>query len=372
MPGRDREFAATPQTVKRHWAILRNGHRSAAQPKARREGVRRSPFVVRQVGILGCGSHLPERLLTNVELERMVETSDDWIVARTGMKERHLAAAGEATSDLATAAGRRALANAGLAPEDVDLVVVATTTPDHYCSPSTAAIVQHKLGLTRAGAFDVNAACTSFVTALSAAHAMVAAGTVRNALVIGAEKLSTVVDYTDRETCVLFGDGAGAFVLGTDAAQGELLDHLLGADGSGAELIQVPAGGSASPARADTVTASRHFIQLRGRQVFRFAVAKMAEVVEELLVRHGASLDDLDLLIPHQANLRIIEAAAERLRLPMERVFVNVERTGNTSAASVPLALDEAMQTGRLKKGALVCLVAFGGGLTWGGSLLRW
>ena len=326
----------------------------------------------RAVGVLGTGSGVPTRILDNADFERMVDTSDEWIVTRTGMKQRRVAAENEATSDLAIEAGRAALESANVAAADIDLVIVATTTPDHATCPPTTCFVQDALGASRAAGFDLNAACTGFVNALASAYGMLASGLYETALVIGADKLSSVVDYADRESCVLFGDGAGAVVLGAGAGRGQLLGFELGIDGSGAGLIRVEAGGSRRPASAETVSAGEHFLQLQGRRVFKFAVAKLCETVERLLERHGATIDDLDLLVPHQANLRILEAAAERLRMPMERVFVNVDRYGNTSAGSVPLALDEAVRGDRIRSGDLVCMCAFGGGLTWGGSLLQW
>jgi 3-oxoacyl-[acyl-carrier-protein] synthase-3 len=338
-------------------------------PRARPEP--RGGRALRRVGILGTGSHTPERVLTNQDLERLCDTSDEWIVTRTGMRERRLVAAGETTSDLATAAGRRALDAAGLAAGDVELILVATVTPDHVCPP-TACYVQQKLGAPRAAGFDVSAACSGFMNALSTGHHLVAAGAFGNALVIGADVLSSITDYQDRQSCVLFGDAAGAVVLAPDPDGAELLDHVLGIDGSGADLIIMPAGGSAKPASIDTVTRREHYLTLEGRKVFRFAVTRFAEVIDEVLARNGFTVGDLDLIVPHQANLRILEAAAERLGVGMDRLFVNVDRYGNTSSASVPLALDEAVRQGRIHRGDLVCLVAFGGGLTWGASLVRW
>jgi 3-oxoacyl-[acyl-carrier-protein] synthase-3 len=322
------------------------------------------------VGILGTGGYAPERVLSNGDLERMVATSDEWIQTRTGMRERRIGGSGQATSDLAAAAGRQAMQRAGLLPEELELILVATVTPDHVCPP-TACLVQQKLGAVNAAGFDVQAACSSFMNALQTGHALVGSGSYRNALVIGADMLSTITDYQDRESCILFGDGAGAVVLGQGGG-GELLDHVMGIDGSGADLIKMPAGGSRLPASHATVEARQHFLRMEGRKVFKFAVARIAAVVEQILDRNGLGLADLDLLIPHQANLRILEAAAERLGLPMGRVVVNIERFGNTSSASVPLALDQAVQEGRLRRGQLACLVAFGGGLSWGASLLRW
>lgn len=300
-----------------------------------------------------------------------MDTSDEWIVARTGVRERRIVAPGQTVSDLATTAAHRALAQSGLGVEELQLIVVATVTPDHVCPP-TACLVQAKLGAARAAGFDVSAACSGFANALLAAHDLVATGSFANALVIGADVLSSITDYEDRASCILFGDGAGAVVLGPDPEDREILDHVVGIDGSGADLILVPAGGSAKPASHETVDRREHYLRLDGRQVFRFAVSKMCEVVESIAERNGIEIADLDLLIPHQANLRIIDAAVQRLGMAPDRVLINVDRFGNTSSASVPLALDEAARTGRLRRGDLLCMVAFGGGLSWGASLVQW
>jgi 3-oxoacyl-[acyl-carrier-protein] synthase-3 len=337
---------------------------------------------LRTVYMLGTGAGLPESVLDNAALERMVDTSDEWIMTRTGVRERRIVAEGQKTSDLATAAGRAALEQSGLAPEDLQLIIVASASADHVVSPPTVCLVQQKLGAVRAAGFDLNAACSGFQNALSAAHGMLAAGSFDNALILGAESLSRYVDYQDRVTCILFGDGAGAAVLraqqgssegGSTHGRGhEILDHVLGLDGSGSHLIEVPAGGSARPVDHEALDKRENFIRLDGRQVFRFAVQKMPEVVEQLCERNGYATSDIDVLIPHQANQRIIDAAAQRLGIPSERIVVNVDRYGNTSSASVPVALDEAARSGRIREGDLVCTVAFGGGLSWGGSLIRW
>ena len=286
---------------------------------------------VQRVGVVGVGSYAPDRVLSNADLEKLVDTSHDWIVERTGMVERRIAAPDQAASDLAVTAAARALENAGLSPADVELIIVATATPDHPC-PATACYVQQKLGATRAAGFDVAAACSGFLVAMTTAHGLLASGSFRNALVIGAEVLSSITNYEERESCILFGDGAGAAVLGTDPAQGELLDNIIGMDGEGADLIIVPAGGSQRPASADTVSDQEHYLSIQGRKVFRFAVAKLCELTHTLLERNGFTLDDIDLLVPHQANLRIIEAGAKKLGIEMERVFVNIDRYGNTSS----------------------------------------
>ena len=331
----------------------------------------RPPKRLRSVGILGIGTDTPERVLSNADLEQMVETSDEWIRDRTGMSERRIARDDQATSDLAIAAGRRALESAALTPEEVQLIVVATATPD-TTFPPTACYVQHGLGATNAAGFDVTIACTSFINALMTTEALLAAGTFDNALVIGAEKLSSIVNYKDRNTCVLFGDGAGALVLGADCGHGEILGHVVGVDGSGADIIQLPAGGSRLPATAETVAQGMHYMHMEGRKVFKFAVNVICKSVEKILTDNGLTIDDLDLLIPHQANLRIIEASVARLGIPPEKVAINIQKYGNTSSASVPLALEESVTSGQLREGQLACLVAFGGGLSWGATLLRW
>ena len=333
---------------------------------------RQAPARIARVGVVGTGSCVPERVLTNGDLEKLVETSDEWILARTGVRERRMALPGQATSDLAVIAARHALEQARVSPAEVELLIVATATPDHQCSPPTACIVQRELGAKRAAAFDLSAACTGFLNALMTAQGLVAAGMFRNALVIGAEVLSSVVDYSDRESCILFGDGAGAVLIGADASEGQILDHVVGVDGAGADMIVAPAGGSRLPTSQQTLDGRQHYLRIQGRKVFKFAVAKMCEVVHEITARNGYTTTDIDLLIPHQANLRIIEAACQKLGFEMDRVLVNVDRYGNTSSASVPMALDEAVRLGRVRRGDLVCLLAFGGGLTWGASLLRW
>ncbi len=326
---------------------------------------------LRKVGILGTGSHAPENILNNDDLSKMVETSDSWIIERTGMQERRIAGEDQAASHLAIAAARAAIDQAGVKAADIELIVVATATPDTLF-PATACRVQQAIGATRAAGFDVAAACAGFVNALMTADSMIAAGHFQNALVIGAEKLSSITDYTDRNTCILFGDGAGAVVLGADADGAILLDHTIRIDGEGLDLIELPAGGSRQPATAESVATNQHYLKLEGRKVFRFAVKVICESVTEVLERNGYTIDDLDLLIPHQANLRIIEAANAKLGIAPDRVAINIEKYGNTSAASIPILLDELSREGKLKKGQLICFVAFGAGLSWGASLLRW
>ena len=318
--------------------------------------------------IAGTGSYLPERVLTNDDLAKRVDTSDEWIQARTGIRERHVAAEGETTSDLALQASLRALEAAGVAPNELDLIVVGTTTPD-LIFPSTACLLQHKLGANGCPAFDVNAACSGFIYALTVADKFIRSGAARTALVVGAETLTRMLDWNDRGTCVLFGDGAGAVVLRADDETGILSTHMH-ADGSKAELLWNPVGVSAGFKPEEKNAGVR--VMMAGNEVFKHAVKALDSVVEEALAANGMDRHDLDWLVPHQANLRIIEATAKRLDMPMERVIVTVDRHGNTSSGSVPLALDEAVRSGRIQRGQLVLLEAFGGGFTWGSALLRY
>jgi 3-oxoacyl-[acyl-carrier-protein] synthase-3 len=326
--------------------------------------------------ISGTGSLLPERVLTNFELEKMVDTSDEWITQRTGIRERRIIDQGKNTSDLAAEAARSAILNAGIAPTDVECIILATVTPDTYC-PAGAVYVQKILGASRAFAFDINAACTGFIYGTAVGTSFIRSGAYQHVLVIGAEALSRVVDYTDRNSCILFGDGAGAAVLSRAPAGGgekssRILDSYLRSDGTGHDLIEIPAGGSRSPASAETVAAKGHCLRLKGKEVFKFATKAMVELIETTMARNRVTLSDLDLIIPHQVNFRIIEAAQRKLDIPQEKIFLNLDRYGNTSAASIPIALDEAVRAGRLRRGNLVLLVAFGAGLTWGYNLIRW
>lgn len=325
----------------------------------------------RRAAIAGLGIYVPERVLTNSDLEKMVDTSDEWITARTGIKERRIAAPEEATSDLALKAAQAALRSAGVEADEVDLIIVATNTPD-MLFPATACLVQDKLRARKAGAFDLLAGCTGFITALATGAQFIASGAMDTVLVIGAETLSRIINWQDRNTCVLFGDGAGAVVLRPAGGDYGVLASVLRADGSGGELLCMPAGGSRLPASADTVARELHFVHMNGREVFKFAVRAMGEAANEALRRAGLKETDLDFLVPHQANIRIIDSAARRLGLPPERVVVNVHRYGNTSTASIPLALFEAVEEGRIRPGDNVVLVAFGAGLTWGATVVRW
>lgn len=324
-----------------------------------------------RVGIAGTGSYVPERVVDNEWFESVVDTSDEWIVQRTGIRQRRFAAKDQATSDLSVEAAKRAIDAAGISPEDLDLIILGTLTPDYYL-PSTSCLVQDRLGAKNAGSFDVAAACTGYLTAMNAGEAFIASGRARCVLAIGAECLSRYLDMTDRTSCIIFGDAAGAAVLmpHEECQQGEILKTTLGADGSGFEFIHMVAGGSRNPATHDTVERGEHFIRLRGRDVFRFAVNKMSDLIAEMLDGHEP--DELGLIVPHQVNRRIIDSALDRLGMTDEKVMVNIQHYANTSAATVPLALDEAVRQGRVPKGKLVVLVAFGAGLTWGASLLRW
>lgn len=322
--------------------------------------------------IAALGTHVPRKVLTNADLEKIVDTSDEWIVSRTGMRRRHLMEDGECTSDLAAAAARVALEKAGVAPEEVELIIVATISPD-MVFPATACRTQAKLGAVKAAAFDVSAACSGFVYALSTADQYIRNGVYRNVLVIGAEGLTNFMDMTDRNTCVLFGDGAGAaLVTPTVEGSGEILSTHMHSDGSLWELLYVPAGGTARPASRETVEQRLHYIKMAGSELFKVAVKSMADACLEALETNNVSADDVAYIIPHQANIRIIQAVANRLKVGMDKVYVNLDEYGNTSAASIPLALSEAVDKGAVRPGDLVLFTAFGGGLTWGSALLRW
>lgn len=323
------------------------------------------------VGIIGTGKYVPERILTNQQLEQMVETNDEWIVTRTGIKERRMAAEAEATSDLAYEAAKKAIAAAGLTAEDIDLIIVATITPDMFF-PSTACLLQTKLGATKAAAFDLSAACSGFIYGLATASNMIATGMYKHVLVIGAETLSRITDYTDRNTCILFGDGAGAVVLGPVAEGRGFRSFELGADGSGGELLKVSGGGSRIPSSEQSISDRQHYIHMAGNDVFKFAVRIMGSAAEDALAKAGMAKEDIDLLIPHQANIRIIQSALNRLNLSEEKAMINLDKYGNMSAASIPVALAEAVEQNRIKEGDTLVFVGFGGGLTWGASVLVW
>jgi 3-oxoacyl-[acyl-carrier-protein] synthase-3 len=314
--------------------------------------------------------YVPEKVLTNEDLEQIVDTSDEWITSRTGIKQRHVAAPDESASTLALAAARQALERAGIEGKDLGLVLVATVCGD-YPFPSTACIVQNALGA-QGGAFDLQAACSGFLYGVATAHQFIANGAVKHALIVGVEVLSRVVDYTDRATCVLFGDGAGAVVLSASDTPGGLLGFTLGSDGARPEQLWIPTGGSVEPTTEQVLRDRRNFVQMQGSEVFKFATRIMGTAMEEALSNAGMTASDMDLFIPHQANLRIIEAASKRLNLPSEKVFVNIQDYGNTSAAAIPIALCEAIDQGRVYPGAHLGMVAFGAGLTWAAAVVKW
>lgn len=322
--------------------------------------------------IVGTGICVPEKILTNFDLERIVETSDEWIMTRTGISQRHLVVDGICTSDLGAGAAKKALEMAGINPEDLDLIMVGTMTPD-MLFPSTACVVQKKLKAKNAAAFDVSAACSGFLFVLSIAEQYIKTGAFKNILVIGSETMSRFIDWDDRSTCVLFGDGAGALVLqGRNENNRGIIATRLFSDGSYNDMLYLPAGGSKRPASKASVEEKDHYLKMRGHELFKIAVRELSDSCRVILQENDLTLDDVDLFVPHQANIRIIKAVANQLDLPMEKVFTNIERYGNTSASSIPLALDEAARSGRLKEGDLVLLAAFGSGLTWASSLLRW
>jgi 3-oxoacyl-[acyl-carrier-protein] synthase-3 len=321
--------------------------------------------------IIGVGAYAPKRILTNADLEKMVATNDDWIVQRSGIRERHIADESEATSDLAVRAAQQALERANLLPEDLDFISVGTTTPDMYF-PSVGNIVQHRLGCRRIGSVDMLAACAASIYSLSIGAQFIQTGKYQRVLCVGAETLSRITDFTDRGTCVLLADAAGAAILAPSTDDRGIIDFDLYSDGQYWELLYMPGGGSRNPATHETVDARMHYAKMKGAEVFKVAVRMFSECTARILERNGFTAKDVDLFIPHQANLRIIEAAAKRVALPMERVFINVDRYGNTGAASVYVALEEAVTTGRLKRGDLVLLAAFGGGFAWGAALMRW
>lgn len=326
---------------------------------------------MKKTGIIGVGKYLPEQVLTNADLEKMVDTTDEWITSRTGIKERRIASDNEATSDMAVKAAKEALKNANLEPEDIDLIIVATITPDMFF-PSTACQVQYKLGASKIAAFDISVACSGFIYGIAIADQFIKSGVYKHALVIASEKLSSVTDWEDRDTCVLFGDGAGAAVLGP-VETGGILNTCLGADGSKGELLQLPAGGSRMPASIKTVENKLHTIKMEGNVLFKHAVKIMADAALKVTEPLGLTGDDIKLIIPHQANKRILDAVAKRLGVdPKKKVYLNIEKYGNMSAASSAVALTEAVEEGRIEKGDVILMDAFGGGLTWGALVIEW
>jgi 3-oxoacyl-[acyl-carrier-protein] synthase-3 len=330
-----------------------------------------TPAGTRRAHVTGWGRYAPSRVLTNADLEKIVDTSDEWIRTRTGIRERRVAAAHETTASMAAVAGLRAIRTAGIEPDDIDLILLGTLTPD-YWMPSTAALVKEAIGNTRATAFDVMAACSGFVYGFATAQAYIQAGLAKHVLVIGAELLTRFLDYTDRSTCILFGDGAGAVVLSASEEPGGALGVEMTTEPQGAYMIWLPAGGSKAPPSAETIARGEHYVRMEGNQTYRFATKTMATTALESIRRSGLAPDDIDLFIPHQANIRIIEAVAKGLDLPMEKMFVNLDKYGNTSAASVPIALAEAVNEGRVKVGDNVVIVAFGAGFTSGAVTINW
>lgn len=328
-------------------------------------------FQGRTCSIAGVGSYVPERVLTNADLEKMVATTDEWITSRTGIKERRISAKDQFTSDLAAKAAEKAMANAGVTADQIDLIIVATITPD-MPFPSTACLVQRKLGAFRAAAFDLEAACSGFIYGLEIAQQFIMSRTYDTVLVIGAEKLSSIVDWEDRNTCVLFGDGAGAAILRNRPDSHGLLTAVMGADGQKCDLLHMPAGGSRCPATAESVNNRLHYLRMEGKEVFKNAVQAMMTAAQEALARCNLNISQIKCVIPHQANRRIIDAVADRLGATPEQCFINLHRYGNTSAASVAIALDEAVSSGRVQKGDLMLLVVFGAGLTWGAAVIEW
>jgi 3-oxoacyl-[acyl-carrier-protein] synthase-3 len=320
--------------------------------------------------ITGTGSAAPEKVLTNFDLEKMVETSDQWITERTGIKQRRIADDGTAASDLALEASRKAMEEAKIKAEEIDLILLGTVTPD-FLLPSTACVLQDRLGAKNAGVLDIVAACSGFIYGLSIAQAYVISGKYKNILVIGVEVLSKITDWTDRDTCVLFGDGAGAAVVQAINSDKGIIATYLSGDGSLSSLLHIPVGGSRIPLTSENIHQRFHFIQMKGSEVFKSAVRSMGNAAQRVIDMGGISSENVNLLIPHQANIRIIEATAKRIKLPMDKVYVNIDRYGNTSAASVPIALDEARRNGKIKDGSNVVLVAFGAGFTWGSALIR-
>lgn len=321
-------------------------------------------------GIIGMGHAYPDGILTNADLEKIVETSDEWITTRTGIKQRHKATANEYTSQFGTAAAKQAIERAGLKAEDIDIIVCATTTPDQIM-PSTGALIQAQLGATNAAGMDVFAACSGFIYGVTMVESMIRTGQIKYALVIGAEVLTKYVDYTDRGTCVIFGDGAGAAVLGPVEDGKGILATKIKSDGRYEEQLYCPAGGTKLGTTHETIDGRMHFFKMKGNELFKVAVRSMADISAEMLERSGYTVDDVDIVIPHQANQRITDAVASRLGVPEEKVYSNIAEHGNTSSASIPIALDECIESGKVKEGSLVLLTAFGGGVTWGGTVIR-
>jgi 3-oxoacyl-[acyl-carrier-protein] synthase III len=335
------------------------------------KGITRKEAIMIRSRIIATGSYVPPRVLTNLGLEKMVETSDEWIVSRSGIRERRIVENNVSTSDLGTQAALRALEAAGLAPEDLDFIITGTNSPDMFF-PCTGCFIQAKIGAKKAAAFDISAGCTSFIHALSLGDKFIREDPKRKVMVLGAEIMSKVTDWTDRSTCVLFGDGAGALILAGEEGERGVLSTHLHSDGSLWELLYLPGGGSANPSSHETVDKRMHYIKMAGNQLFKVAVRALADVSQEALKHNGLTSADIDLMIPHQANMRIIEAAAKIINFPMEKVYLNIERFGNTSSATIPIAMDEIRREGKFKAGDLILLCSFGTGVTWGSAVIRW
>ena len=324
-----------------------------------------------RAAIAGVGAYVPDKILTNADFERMVDTSDEWITKRTGIKERHIAGDDDSTVSMAVKASRRACENAGIEPGELDMIACATITPETLC-PSSACYIQRDLGAAKAAVFDLSAACSGFVYSLAIASRFIEAGQFKNCLVIGAETISRFTNYEDRGSCILFGDGAGAVVLKPTEKDSQGVQYtVMHADGNGWDYIWIPAGGSKMPASQQTVTDRQHYLKMRGKDVYKFAIEKMQWLLEDCMKACNLAVDDVDLVVPHQVNIRILKSATEKLNFPMDKVYVNIDRFGNTSAASIPIALDEAVRTGRVGPGSTVLLIAFGAGLTWAGAVVK-
>ncbi len=331
----------------------------------------RSKLPPRSVHIIGTGSYVPARVMTNADLEKIVDTTDEWIVSRTGMRERRIASDQECTSDMGAQAAERAIKQAGIRADEIDLVICATLTPD-MMFPATACLIQNMIGATNAAAFDMEAACSGFLYGLEIGQQFITSGTYDTVLVVAAEKLSTIVDWEDRNTCVLFGDGAGAAILRSRGEEHGILTTCMGADGSKADILLMPAGGAKYPASRESVSSKMHCLKMAGKEVYKHAVTAMQTAARDALGKCNLSAADIKCVIPHQANVRILEALADRLEMPMEKVYINLDRYGNVSAASVAIALDEAAREGRFERGDLILLVVFGSGLTWASCVIQW
>ena len=323
------------------------------------------------IGIIGTGFYVPEKIPTNIDLEKIVDTTDEWIRKRTGIEERRIANDEEATSDLAAKAGLKALKNTNTNPKEIDLLIIATLSPDHFI-PSTACITQHKLGLKNAVCFDLSAACSGFVYSLFVAESLMKNSNYNTAMIIGTEIFSKIVDWKDRNTCVLFGDGAGAIIIKKGQKGKNIISFNFGSDGSGADLLEIPSGGSRLPTTYRTVDKKQHYLKMEGKKIYKLAKKMMVDSVIKALDDVNLTKKDIDLLIPHQANVRILKAVAKKLHLPLEKIMINLDKYGNTSAASIPIALDEAISQGKIKKNDIIVLTAFGAGLTWGAIVIRW